>query len=342
MSQPAAKIVFSKRVSDPPEAIIAFAIAMFKKQEAEIKRCISIDPKSGEVSAKDGQKTEHAPVRALLNIIEKARSKGRRVLFMINDDLDEQAKPWTGTLDQLVKAHGSMDSAMEAALEDVRGDTELLGHMMSQLSVIRYSAPPEPAPEGPVPEGPVALASPPVLGSPVVALASPLDPGSPVVAPASPPVAPAAAASLPPARADPPAPAPPDSLEPEDSQGPEPSPVVPDFVASPEQLPRTGRERRAPVRFAQGVHPDDVRMPRKRTPPKRVRTSCNCENCIKEDCGECHYCRNMTKFGGTGTLRKRCQQRKCLTPGTGQKRRRKQQEEQQQEPAEPESPPPSP
>jgi len=45
----------------------------------------------------------------------------------------------------------------------------------------------------------------------------------------------------------------------------------------------------------------------------RVRQACRaCENCLREDCGECAMCEDMIKFGGRGTKRQKCLERRCL------------------------------
>ncbi|XP_074642935.1 uncharacterized protein LOC141900101 [Tubulanus polymorphus] len=39
-----------------------------------------------------------------------------------------------------------------------------------------------------------------------------------------------------------------------------------------------------------------------------------CEGCIKEDCGNCHTCKDMPKFGGKGKMKQACKQRICIAP----------------------------
>ena len=41
-----------------------------------------------------------------------------------------------------------------------------------------------------------------------------------------------------------------------------------------------------------------------------------CAGCNTPDCGACKYCRDKSKFGGFGTLRQKCEQRRCLGPLT--------------------------
>ncbi|XP_067931367.1 uncharacterized protein [Watersipora subatra] len=39
----------------------------------------------------------------------------------------------------------------------------------------------------------------------------------------------------------------------------------------------------------------------------------NCKGCLlKKDCGRCHYCRDMKKFGGLGNMKQCCIHRKCI------------------------------
>jgi len=38
---------------------------------------------------------------------------------------------------------------------------------------------------------------------------------------------------------------------------------------------------------------------------KKIRCH-KCRNCLKPNCGVCAPCRDMTRFGGTGTLRRAC------------------------------------
>uniref|UniRef100_A0A672IA09 [histone H3]-dimethyl-L-lysine(36) demethylase n=1 Tax=Salarias fasciatus TaxID=181472 RepID=A0A672IA09_SALFA len=40
-----------------------------------------------------------------------------------------------------------------------------------------------------------------------------------------------------------------------------------------------------------------------------------CEACVRPECGECNFCRDMKKFGGPGKLKQTCVLRQCLSPG---------------------------
>ncbi|CAL1301280.1 unnamed protein product [Larinioides sclopetarius] len=48
----------------------------------------------------------------------------------------------------------------------------------------------------------------------------------------------------------------------------------------------------------------------KQTAPRRKRCGV-CETCQLPDCGQCVFCKNMIKFGGTGTSKQACAKRKC-------------------------------
>nr|XP_001339797.3 lysine-specific demethylase 2A isoform X1 [Danio rerio] len=48
---------------------------------------------------------------------------------------------------------------------------------------------------------------------------------------------------------------------------------------------------------------------------RRRRVRCKrCEACLRTECGNCNYCRDMRKFGGPGRLKKSCVLRQCLAP----------------------------
>ena len=46
---------------------------------------------------------------------------------------------------------------------------------------------------------------------------------------------------------------------------------------------------------------------------RRIRCK-KCRTCIREDCGDCLYCRDMKKFGGPGNIKLTCCKRRCLKP----------------------------
>ena len=48
---------------------------------------------------------------------------------------------------------------------------------------------------------------------------------------------------------------------------------------------------------------------------RRRRVRCHrCEPCTREDCGECKYCKDMKKFGGTGISKQCCLSKQCFLP----------------------------
>ncbi|RWS16317.1 Lysine-specific demethylase 2B-like protein [Dinothrombium tinctorium] len=48
---------------------------------------------------------------------------------------------------------------------------------------------------------------------------------------------------------------------------------------------------------------------------RRRRTRCKkCEACLRADCGECHFCKDMKKFGGPGRMKQSCIARQCMAP----------------------------
>ncbi|XP_016331058.1 lysine-specific demethylase 2A-like [Sinocyclocheilus anshuiensis] len=49
---------------------------------------------------------------------------------------------------------------------------------------------------------------------------------------------------------------------------------------------------------------------------RRRRVRCKrCEACMRKECGDCNFCRDMKKFGGPGKLKQTCVLRQCLAPG---------------------------
>ncbi|CAJ0932111.1 unnamed protein product [Ranitomeya imitator] len=48
---------------------------------------------------------------------------------------------------------------------------------------------------------------------------------------------------------------------------------------------------------------------------RRRRVRCRkCQACLQTECGTCHYCKDMKKFGGPGRMKQSCMQRQCLAP----------------------------
>ncbi|XP_013394792.1 lysine-specific demethylase 2B [Lingula anatina] len=48
---------------------------------------------------------------------------------------------------------------------------------------------------------------------------------------------------------------------------------------------------------------------------RRRRTRCKrCEPCTRDDCRECHFCKDMRKYGGPGRMKQTCVSRQCMAP----------------------------
>nr|XP_057907996.1 lysine-specific demethylase 2B isoform X1 [Doryrhamphus excisus] len=48
---------------------------------------------------------------------------------------------------------------------------------------------------------------------------------------------------------------------------------------------------------------------------RRRRTRCRkCEACLRTECGDCHFCKDMKKFGGPGRMKQSCIMRQCIAP----------------------------
>uniref|UniRef100_A0A8C6TQN3 [histone H3]-dimethyl-L-lysine(36) demethylase n=1 Tax=Neogobius melanostomus TaxID=47308 RepID=A0A8C6TQN3_9GOBI len=58
-------------------------------------------------------------------------------------------------------------------------------------------------------------------------------------------------------------------------------------------------------------------VPRPQKPASSMNISwCKrCEACMRTECGDCNFCRDMKKFGGPGKLKQTCVLRQCLSPG---------------------------
>ncbi|XP_062310735.1 lysine (K)-specific demethylase 2Ba isoform X3 [Osmerus eperlanus] len=63
--------------------------------------------------------------------------------------------------------------------------------------------------------------------------------------------------------------------------------------------------------------PAAVKLPSNRSSSgaRRRRTRCRkCEACLRTECGECHFCKDMKKFGGPGRMKQSCIMRQCIAP----------------------------
>jgi len=59
--------------------------------------------------------------------------------------------------------------------------------------------------------------------------------------------------------------------------------------------------------------------PRQRGAMKRKRCGV-CPGCLAPECGNCRYCLDMKKRGGSGTLRRPCEMRGCVATSSGEVR----------------------
>ncbi|KAG8545780.1 hypothetical protein GDO81_020329 [Engystomops pustulosus] len=51
---------------------------------------------------------------------------------------------------------------------------------------------------------------------------------------------------------------------------------------------------------------------------RRRRTRCRkCEACVRTECGECNFCKDMKKFGGPGRMKQSCLKRQCTAVSSG-------------------------
>ena len=58
-----------------------------------------------------------------------------------------------------------------------------------------------------------------------------------------------------------------------------------------------------------------VLVPKKGASSRVRRVRCKqCEACLRDDCKECVFCRDMRKHGGPGTMKQTCIKRRCLNP----------------------------
>ena len=46
----------------------------------------------------------------------------------------------------------------------------------------------------------------------------------------------------------------------------------------------------------------------------RAKACGKCEGCLSENCGLCKYCLDKPRFGGSGILKQKCQERACTDP----------------------------
>ncbi|KAK0093438.1 hypothetical protein PV326_013533 [Microctonus aethiopoides] len=84
------------------------------------------------------------------------------------------------------------------------------------------------------------------------------------------------------------------------------------ILPAPPPLTIAERER---LRLPKKHYPKIPKSEVKSSVPRRRRTRCKrCEACTRQDCGECVYCQDMVKFGGSGRAKQTCMTRQCLRP----------------------------
>ncbi|XP_061101237.1 lysine (K)-specific demethylase 2Aa isoform X3 [Conger conger] len=89
-------------------------------------------------------------------------------------------------------------------------------------------------------------------------------------------------------------------------------PKRPSWYQPPPPPPPVGRPRLSNT----VVLPRPVKPPSSMSVLRRRRVRCKrCEACLRTECGECNFCRDMKKFGGPGKLKQTCVLRQCLAPG---------------------------
>ncbi|XP_036373203.1 lysine (K)-specific demethylase 2Aa isoform X2 [Megalops cyprinoides] len=89
-------------------------------------------------------------------------------------------------------------------------------------------------------------------------------------------------------------------------------PKRPSWYQPPPPPPPVGRPRLSGVL----PPPRPVKPPSSMSVLRRRRVRCKrCEACLRTECGDCNFCRDMKKFGGPGKLKQTCVLRQCLAPG---------------------------
>ncbi|XP_056274859.1 LOW QUALITY PROTEIN: lysine (K)-specific demethylase 2Ba [Pseudoliparis swirei] len=86
-----------------------------------------------------------------------------------------------------------------------------------------------------------------------------------------------------------------------------------------EEYDSESEQQRAANRPKSKVGPSSsaVKLPSNRSlsGARRRRTRCRkCEACLRSECGECHFCKDMKKFGGPGRMKQSCIMRQCIAP----------------------------
>lgn len=88
--------------------------------------------------------------------------------------------------------------------------------------------------------------------------------------------------------------------------------LVPDTVSSSSFQPRPPN-RPKPKMAASPASAVKLSASRGTSGARRRRTRCRkCEACLRTECGECHFCKDMKKFGGPGRMKQSCIMRQCI------------------------------
>eukprot|EP00092_Neocalanus_flemingeri_P039573 GFUD01043089.1.p1 GENE.GFUD01043089.1~~GFUD01043089.1.p1 ORF type:complete len:667 (+),score=211.52 GFUD01043089.1:47-2002(+) len=73
---------------------------------------------------------------------------------------------------------------------------------------------------------------------------------------------------------------------------------------------RYGQKAKKQKRGQANGHDPDANIKKSRAHKRRFRCG-ECERCRKPNCGKCRKCKDMKMFGGKGTVRQACEERKC-------------------------------
>lgn len=84
---------------------------------------------------------------------------------------------------------------------------------------------------------------------------------------------------------------------------------------SPKKIRSVGGGKHRPSPSSGGGSKSKSGSSKNNSSARRRRTRCKkCEACLRTDCGECHFCKDMRKFGGPGRMKQSCISRQCMAP----------------------------
>ncbi|XP_053557719.1 lysine-specific demethylase 2B isoform X3 [Bombina bombina] len=98
---------------------------------------------------------------------------------------------------------------------------------------------------------------------------------------------------------------------------PESKKCVPEGIEDPQALLEDMKNRAVGRPKGKIATSPGVKLAANRTSSgaRRRRTRCRkCEACLRTECGECHFCKDMKKFGGPGRMKQSCIMRQCIAP----------------------------